>query len=165
MITDQLRAAAVALASPFVAGWEAFRAVPYLCPTGHWTIGFGATEYPDGSPVKEGDPAISVDTALDMLRSGLIRETIAISKTITRTPTVHQLAALLSFAYNVGVYGAERSTLVRLFDQGYVNATAAHFLDWDKGRDKSGNLVEIPGLRNRREAEQKLFETPDKLAA
>lgn len=31
--------------------WESFRANPYVCPAGWWTVGYGAIHGPDGLPV------------------------------------------------------------------------------------------------------------------
>jgi lysozyme len=158
---DALVARATEIAGPFVQHWEEFRSAPYLCPTGHSTIGYGCTEYADGTLVTLRDPPISLQTATELLSLMLSREVFKLEPFMVRVPTAHQLAALLSFAYNVGVYGADHSTLLKLYNEGFVNAACAHFMDWDKGRDKSGNLVVIPGLENRRRAESLLFETAD----
>jgi len=159
IISDVLLNNALAIACPFVQKWEAFKSHPYLCPTGHWTIGFGSTSYPDGTSVTQHDAPISLSTAIEMAVNGMRKEAGQIS--FTRVPTAHQLAAILAFAYNVGAHGADHSTLMHLFNQGFVNAAAAHFMDWDKGRDKNGTLIVINGLLNRRMAESAMFQTPD----
>jgi lysozyme len=159
----QLAANAIGIASPFVQKWEAFRGSPYRCPTGHWTLGFGCTEYADGTAVSPIDPSISEATGVEMLLGQLGRSVgkIAPFLVLTMTPTAHELAAMLSCAYNIGVYGFDHSTIMREFDLGDIPASANAFLLWDKGRDLHGNLIEIDGLRNRREAERALFLTPD----
>lgn len=161
VLDNALVAASVAIAEPFVEKWEAFKATPYRCPTGHWTIGFGCTQYADGSMVGPRDAAISLATAREMLIGALSKSASAIAPFLTRQPTRHELAAMLSCAYNIGVYGFDHSTMMREFDLGNVQASADAFLMWDRGRDADGNLVEIVGLRNRREAERALFLTPD----
>lgn len=152
---------ALAIVSPFVQHWETFRASPYLDVVGVPTIGYGCTEYADGTRVSMRDPAISEPTAADMLKATLARTLNRVEPFLERIPTAHQLAAILSFAYNVGVYGADHSTLLKLFNEGFPEEAAAHFMDWDKARDKTGKLVEIEGLKNRRRAEMLLFETAD----
>lgn len=152
---------ALEIATPFVKHWEEFRAAPYLCPTGHWTIGYGSTFYQDGSLVGPHDPPISEITASEMLRLTLGNTCNLLEPFVTRLPTAHELAAMLSLAYNIGVYGYDHSTVLKDFDLGEVDKAADAFLMWDKGRDKHGNLIEIDGLKNRREAERLLFLTPD----
>lgn len=35
--------------------YEGLRLEAYKCPAGVWTIGYGNTTHPDGTPVKQGD--------------------------------------------------------------------------------------------------------------
>lgn len=160
-LDGQLVARALEIAEPFVQHWEAFRSAPYLDLVGVATIGYGCTEYADGTRVSMRDPAISEPTAAEMLKATLARTLNKLEPFIDRLPTAHQLAALVSFAYNVGAYGAEHSTLLKLFNDGFPEEAAAHFMDWCKARDKTGKLIEIEGLKNRRRAESLLFETGD----
>jgi lysozyme len=86
---------------------------------------------------------------------------------ITRPPTVHQAAALLCLAYNVGVGAHDGvkgdladSTLLARFNAGNFTGAADQFLVWNKAR-VGGKLVVLPGLDTRRHVERDLFLTLD----
>ena len=86
---------------------------------------------------------------------------------MTRTPTIHQAAALICLAYNVGVGVHDGikgdladSTLLAKFNAGDIAGCAAHFLDWVYIH-KDGHAVKLDGLVNRRMEEKALFLTPD----
>lgn len=149
------------IAEPFVAHWEAFRAQPYLDAVGIPTIGFGFTHYADGSRVAMTDPAMTLQSAADLLKTLLEQAANQIETFLTRQPTLHQMAAMLSLCYNIGAYGFDHSSVLREFDQDDIEGSADSFLMWDKGKNKHGALVEIDGLKNRREAERLLFLTAD----
>ena len=147
---------AIALAVPFIAGFEAFGAAPYLCPAGRWTIGFGTTVYPNGVPVGRNDAPIDHAKAHDFLRSALIQLDQAIKPHLIKTPLTNQYAAMLSLAYNIGSGNFASSTLLAKFNAGDVAGTANEFLEWDKARI-NGTLVALAGLTKRRQAERALF--------
>ncbi len=67
----------------------------------------------------------------------------------------HEFDALVSFVYNVGAGNFASSTLLRLLNLGKRQAAAAEFDRWVRG----GGVV-LPGLVNRRNAEQALFLKP-----
>lgn len=152
---------ALALAGPFVRHWEDFQPKPYLCPTGHWTIGFGCTHHKDGTAVGPNDPEISIPDAVDLSNFFLSQTINHIEAELTVIPTAHELAAMTSCAYNIGLYGFDKSTILKQFDLHDVEGSSQAFLLWDKGRDAAGNLHVITGLRNRRLAERLLFLTQD----
>jgi lysozyme len=64
----------------------------------------------------------------------------------------HELAALTSFAYNLGVGAMKRSTLLRKLNSGDREGAAHEFHRWNR----AGNRV-LRGLTRRREAEAKEF--------
>jgi GH24 family phage-related lysozyme (muramidase) len=88
-----------------ISEFEGFEPLPYLCPAGVWTIGFGTTYYPDGSKVSEEDPEISRAKASEFLEDHISKH---INPRLSQTvPTwgilnSNQKAALISFAYNLG---------------------------------------------------------------
>jgi lysozyme len=63
-----------------------------------------------------------------------------------------QLGALVSWAYNVGLDAARRSTLIRLLNAGNYAAAADQFRRWNR----AGGRV-MAGLSRRRAAEETLF--------
>lgn len=94
---------------------EGWRSRPYLDEGGVATIGWGATYYEDGTPVRMSDPAISKQRALELLLFTLDNYEHAVN-TIDERLTQSQFDALCSFCFNVGVERCTRSTLFRVVD-------------------------------------------------
>jgi lysozyme len=139
-------------ALPLIKAEEGFRAKPYLCPAGVWTIGYGTTVYPDERKVSVRDPAITETEALAFLRLDAEARWTRIAPHLTRAPTDGQGAAMLSLAYNIGTSAFLKSTCLRKFNAGDITGAADEFLRWNKGGGKV-----LPGLVARRAAERALF--------
>lgn len=159
----------LALAKPLIREFEGYAAKPYICPAGKPTIAWGATRYPSGKPVAMSDypNGIPEDFANICLVSAMLRVVAGLKACLTHNPTLHQYAALLCLAYNVGVGlhdgikgDLADSTLLERFNAGDFESAANRFLDWDKAH-VGGVLTVLPGLKKRREAERTLFLTPD----
>jgi|SRR5271163_2191572 len=157
-------AAVFPLAEPIIKQFEGYSATPYLDSVGVATIGWGTISYPNGQQVTMADPAISQDYAEQCLTYEMSEKSAALSSCFTVMPTLHQAAAMLSLAYNIGQQAFSTSTVLRDFNGGDLQGAANAFLLWDKGH-VNGQLVVIPGLLNRREAEQAIFLTPDAQSA
>lgn len=134
----------------FLKQHEGLRLNAYRCPAGVWTIGYGHT---DG--VKCGD-YVSVDEAEALLRADVapveaaVRGMAADSGVSLREC---QLAALVSFAFNLGVDALRRSTLWRKVSANPADPSIANeFARWVYA---SGHVM--PGLVNRRAAEARLY--------
>ncbi len=154
---------ALPLAEPLIEKWEGFRSAPYLCPAGVPTIGYGTTRYPTGTKVTLQDAPIPPAAAQVYLSTAVGRVAVDLFPLLTRAPTVPQLAALLSLAYNIGVGVHDGikgdladSSLLRSFNAGMIPQAADHFLDWDKAH-VHGQLIVLPGLHLRRAEERALF--------
>ena len=52
--------------------FEGFSSIPYICPAGKPTIGFGSTFYEDGTPVKMTDKPIT-KSELESLYVGIVK--------------------------------------------------------------------------------------------
>ena len=143
-------------AAKLIAQFEGFRQAPYLDLVGVPTIGYGTTYYPNGAKVSMNDGAISEATALSYLMHALTNTAAPIWAWLSHAPTPGQWAAMLSLAYNIGLGAFKGSTVLRDFNAGNIAGAADAFLMWDKGHD-DGQLIEIPGLRKRREAERATF--------
>lgn len=126
----------------------------YRCPAGVWTIGWGET---DG--VRPGD-VCTQQQADRWLLEDLADRAAAVREMCTRDPSPHELAALVSLAYNVGLAGVRKSTVLRQHNAGNSQAAARAFGLWNKAR-VGGQLVELPGLTARRAREAALYLTPD----
>jgi lysozyme len=75
-----------------------------------------------------------------------------VCRLVTMPITQHQLDALVSFAYNLGVGSLSGSTLLKQLNAGDYAAAAEQFLVWSH----AGGVV-VAGLLRHRQAEQALF--------
>ncbi|EFC9753286.1 lysozyme [Klebsiella quasipneumoniae] len=116
-----------------------------------WTIGYGWTHPVDGKPVKPG-MTIDLDTADQLLKTGLVSYENDVLKLVRVKLTQGQFDALVSFAYNVGSRALSTSTLLKKLNAGDIKGAADEFLRWNK----AGGKV-MPGLTNRRKAERDVF--------
>ena len=126
----------------------------YRCAAGVWTIGWGATSL-NGRPVRKGDTITqqAADALLqaDVERFG--RELLGLLPMAATWPG-HRTAALISWAYNVGINAAKDSTLRRRLLAG--DDPAAVIREELPRWDKAGDQV-LAGLARRRAAEVALF--------
>lgn len=114
-----------------------------------WTIGWGFTK-----SVKEGD-TMTRDEADSRLAEELLEYVGPIKKACNLPLTENQLAAMACLAWNIGVAGFLRSTVLKAHNRGDYDAAARAFALWNK----SGGKV-VRGLTRRRAAEAELYLTP-----
>lgn len=149
-----MSAEAVELAVELCKHFEGFSSVPYLCPAGYWTIGYGTVYKPDGSRVTQSHPPISKQLALEWLtheiRYNYMPAVLAATPNAAKYPQL--LGALTDFAYNLGGPRYRASTLARRVREERWPEARAQLLLWNRG----GGRV-LPGLVRRREAEAKFF--------
>ena len=144
---------ALKLALPLIIQFEGLRLRPYLCPAGVATIGVGATRYLDGSRVALTDQPINREAALVLLRESVAREYLpAVLRLCPGADTAQRIAALVSFAFNLGVGALASSTLRRRVNAGDWPGAQRELLRWVRG----GGRV-LPGLVLRRQAEAALL--------
>jgi lysozyme len=131
---------------------EGLRLQAYLCPAGVPTIGFGNTFYEDGTRVKMGD-RITRDRAEKLLLHVVEAFAVQVDRLITSRINANQRAALVSFAYNVGIGNLQRSTLLRKVNAN-PNDTSIRieFMKWTKARGQV-----LRGLVVRRQDEANLY--------
>lgn len=129
--------------------FEGFRARAYRDVVGVWTIGWGFTH-----GVKEGD-TITPEQAEKRLKTELRQYERAVWQATGGHVTQPQFDALVSFAYNIGVGGLNRSTVIRRHREGKYQAAARAFGLWNKAGGR-----EIAGLTRRRAQEAALYLTP-----
>lgn len=134
-----------------VAKWEGFQADAYLCPAGVWTIGYGATYWPSGQRVRQGE-TIGQAQAMVMLRDHLADFARQVDATLRVPVSAGERGALISLAYNIGVGAFSRSTLLRTLNAGRRAEAADQFAVWNRG----GGRV-LPGLVSRRADEVAMF--------
>ena len=125
----------------------------YRDPAGVWTIGYGHT-----GGVYRGDQ-ITPDQAMALLYADLSNtEDWVAARTVPTQTTDNQFAAMVSLTYNIGNAGFLGSTVRRDHNNQLYSAAAGAFLLWDKAHI-DGQLVELPGLLDRRRDEQNLYLT------
>ena len=138
-----------------IQGFEGLSLVPYLCGAGIPTIGYGNTYYPSGIKVTMQDKPISLATASWMFRTIADRFAVDVDKLIKANINQNQFNAIASLAYNIGIAGLAKSTLLKKVNINPSDPTiAAEFAKWNK---VSGKVVN--GLTKRRAVEAKLYFT------
>lgn len=129
--------------------FEGFRSKAYRDPVGIWTIGYGFTK-----GVKEGD-TITQTQASARLKSELAEYEAGVKQACTVPPNQNQFDALVCFAFNVGVAGMKRSSVIKAHNREDHPAAARAFGLWVKAGGKTW-----PGLVRRRSAEAALYLEP-----
>lgn len=140
----------LAIAVPFIAGWEGKRNAAYLDIVGVPTICFGSTR-----GVRLGQVMTDAE-CLAMLRAEVAEYRAGVHRyftddTITRRLPPPRDAAWTSFGFNVGISAAGRSTATRRLNAGELRG-ACEALSW---WNRAGQRV-VRGLVNRRAEEKAL---------
>jgi len=142
---------------------EGVRYKPYRCPAKLWTIGVGHVLYPaqgalpldqrDAFQLKpEHNRTFSKDEVDGILSADLQRFEVGITKLFPMVLTQGQNDALVSFAFNLGLGGVQRSTLRQKVLRGEIEEASNEFLKFTRGGGKV-----LPGLVKRRQDERSLF--------
>jgi GH24 family phage-related lysozyme (muramidase) len=137
--------------------------MPYLCPAGKLTNGWGNTHN-----VKPGVAITLAQAEADMARNLDWAEACVEQHARDRdgqpNANDNEFAAMVSLCFNIGpdpAAGFPRSTVLRMHNAGDKAAAAAAFAMWRKMRDSStGGLVDSAGLLRRRNVEANLYLTP-----
>lgn len=140
---------AIEVAKALARRFEGFYPLPYLCPAGVPTIGYGATYYEDGARVTLSDGRITRQRAEQLLAWQL--QTVYLPQVHRLCPgidTPQRLAAIVDFAFNLGAQNLRTSTLRKRINAGIWDDVPAQLLRWNK----VGGRV-LRGLTLRREAE------------
>jgi lysozyme len=122
-------------------------AIPYVCPAGFWTIGYGHLCAQDHPPITE-------DEAEAYLAQDLVK---ALNATLRYCPVLAtepegRLAAIVDFTFNLGAGRLQTSTLRRRINQRDWSSAARELRRWVYGGGKM-----LPGLVKRREEEISLL--------
>ena len=136
-----------------IQGFEGLSLVPYLCKAKVATIGYGNIFYPSGIKVTMQDKPISLATASWMFRTIADRFAVDVDKLIKANLNQNQFNAITSLAYNIGIAGLAKSTLLKKVNINPNDPTiVAEFAKWNKAGGKVVN-----GLTKRRAVEAKLY--------
>ena len=138
--------------------FEGFRAKPYLDAVGVPTIGYGTTEYPNGTKVTIKDAPIVEQAGVDLLLAHLNKHVLPILvKDLKVEQTQNQIDALGCLIYNIGAGNFNSSSLIKKINaKDSLEAIKESWLAWNKGR-VSGQLQVLTGLTTRRQAEFDLY--------
>ena len=142
---------------------EGVRQRPYRCPAKLWTIGVGHVLYPrqgalkleerDSVPLRDEDNrTFSMEEVDDILRRDLERFERGVERYCPVKLTQGQFDALVSFSFNLGLGGLQRSTLRQKVLRGDFEGAAEEFLKYTI----AGGKV-LKGLVSRRNDERALF--------
>jgi lysozyme len=146
-------ALAVRVAAALARRFEGLYLRPYLCPAGIPSIGYGATYYEDGRRVTLLDPAITPARA-ELLLLWMVKNVYlpAVRKLCPNVTDPERLAALIDFAFNLGVGRLAASTLRKRVNANRWDDARTECRKWDKAGGRR-----LRGLTLRREAEVALF--------
>ena len=143
--------------------WEGVRYRPYTCSARLFTIGVGHVLYPaqgrlpldqrDAYPLEQNDSrTFSKDEVDGILGTDLIRFETGVARLFPLVLTQGQNDALVSFSFNLGLGGVQRSTLRSKILRGETQEAADEFLKFTRGGGKV-----LLGLVKRRNDERALF--------
>jgi len=128
--------------------FEGFSAVPYTCPGGKETIGYGHVIKPDENLA----PLITEEIATKLLWGDVKWAELAVNTYVKVPLSQNQFDALVSFVFNVGSGNFRTSTLLKKLNElNYIDA-ANELLRW-----VFANKKRLNGLVKRREREKNLF--------
>jgi lysozyme len=136
-----------------IQGFEGLSLVPYLCSAKVATIGYGATFYPSSKKVTMQDAPISLATAKWMFKETADKFAADVNKMIKANINQNQFNAIVSLAYNIGLAGLAKSSLLKKVNANPSDPTITNsFMIWNKAGGKVLN-----GLTKRRAIEAKLY--------
>ena len=132
--------------------FESCKLDAYICPASVWTIGWGNTQYEDGSKVRPGD-RVTQERADELFLNILSGFEKSVQGLVKSKINDNQFSALVPFSYNVGAGNLQKSTLLKKLNIDPSDPSIKdEFLKWNKAGGKALN-----GLTRRREAESKLY--------
>lgn len=128
--------------------FEGFSAIPYICPAGKNTIGYG-----HAIQLGEFFTRINEEEAEDLLINDIAGAERCVNVCVESMINQNQFDALVSFVYNVGSGAFQKSSMLRMLNSGDYAGAARQFSRWINSNGKPLN-----GLIRRRKAEKALFE-------
>ena len=137
-----------------IARSEGCKLKAYRCPAGVPTIGWGHTggvKMGDTCTQEQADAWFSID--LSVYADGVQRE-------LKRDASDNELGAMVSLAYNIGLHGFAKSTVLKRHNEGDRQSAARAFALWNKARI-NGVLQVVDGLTSRRAREAAMYLSDD----
>ena len=122
-------------------------AIPYICPAGFWTIGYGHLCDPKHPPITEAEAEVYLARDLRTALAATLRYC-----PVLVTEPEGRLAAIVDFTFNLGAGRLQTSTLRRRVNQRDWSAAEQELRRWVYGGGRA-----LPGLIARRDAEAALL--------
>jgi len=139
------------MARAMIALFEGFSSKPYLCPGGYLTIGYGHKIEPgeDWTEISQEQAEIILEQDIKMVLGFL---EVSLQDKIDEL-SEDQIAALISFVFNIGRAAFQESTVrQKILTGAPVNEITSEMARW-----VYSNGEQLPGLASRRRAEIELF--------
>lgn len=130
---------------------EGLRLIVYKCPAGYLTAGWGHRV-----ANRSINSIVKLSEAEQWLRDDMAGVLAQIGPVVVGRLNANQLAAVWDLVFNIGAGAFGSSTMRAMILAGNMTGAAAQFRRWNKAT-VNGQLVELPGLTIRREAEETLF--------
>lgn len=127
---------------------EGLRLKEYIDAGGYLSIGYGHLLKGD----ERFEDGITKEEAEELLIADVADAVFVVDGMVTVPLTQNQFDALVSFVYNIGGDQFEKSTLLRLLNQGKYEEVPKQLMRWVKSNGK-----ELAGLKRRRKREGELF--------
>lgn len=122
-------------------------AVPYVCPAGFWTIGYGHLCDPKHPPITEAEAEVYLTRDLQTALVATLRYCPVLA-----TEPDGRLAAIVDFTFNLGAGRLQTSTLRRRVNQRAWSQAVDELRRWIYGGGRP-----LPGLVLRRREESNLL--------
>lgn len=122
-------------------------AIPYVCPAGFWTIGYGHLCNPKHPPITEAEAGVYLARDLQTALAATLRYCPVLA-----TEPEGRLAAIVDFTFNLGAGRLQMSTLRLRVNQRDWYAAGQELCRWIYGGGKV-----LPGLVVRRKSEAALM--------
>lgn len=135
--------------------FEGWVAAAYDDPSGYCTIGYGhliALKKCVGTDLGKYATPLTLSQGESLLEEDTISARIAIQDVVKIDLNTNQFGALTSFVFNVGKKNFYNSTLLRLINDGELQAASGEFKRWQKSKG-----VVLQGLAQRRACEMAHF--------
>jgi lysozyme len=118
---------------------ENFEPLPYLCPAGYKTVGYGHVIRKD----EDFSIGISQEEARTLLMQDIKIAEAAVLRLTRRHLTESQFSALTSFTFNLGVARYQASTLRQCVEMGYEDHVSLQFSRWiySNGKKLDGLVI------------------------
>ena len=122
-------------------------AIPYICPAGFWTIGYGHLCDPMHPPITEAEAEVHLLSDLVTAFNATLRYCPLLA-----TEPEGRLAAIVDFTFNLGAGRLQASTLRRRINQRNWQQAGIELRRWVHGGGR-----QLPGLIARRAQEVRLL--------